>query len=457
MGVAIALVLVLGGTYLGLREFVWTGQPDSGLSAQWTDQRPAAGCDSSPWISGGLVVQCSGSGIAALQVATGRVAWTWHPPKPHGVVTVDDLSIGTGSGIGVVLYTYGEGEQYLAGIQVATGRQLWTSAPEPDYEIPVWVSENRFIAGPGPGQPGLDVRDLATGKLDWSSTGRVPAGCEVSDEASAVISGSWVYAMVTCTRGQPDQLYQMSLATGTVAGRAPLQDDACTSASGDPTLWAVPGYVLSGCSYAIGQPAPTGVVPVVITTGTVRQRAVSWSGNPPYANFLASDLNQQTAVTSGDSLYLVQDITKNDQDSYQAAAIDMKTARLLWDKTLAFPGVPAGDAVFPVNPLGADSQGLLDVIEAVGGGNGLSDGTVMTLATLSAGSGQLSYGPGTTYDTYAPESDSGIGQAGLDDQPEYYLDGHVLLSVPQCGIECGDSRQYYGSFIGYSTGSWPSG
>ncbi|MGH3169303.1 MAG: PQQ-binding-like beta-propeller repeat protein, partial [Trebonia sp.] len=455
IGILVALVAA-GGSYLGVS--LTSG---GGLTTSWTGNHLASGCastsDNVPWTAGDLAVTCSGHGVAAYRLGSGQVAWTWEPPKSPGAaalrgpgpskqagtpyLSILELSAGTSDGIGVAEYTYGAGTVYLAGIQVATGRELWRRS---DVSVTdgstVWVSDGRVavVASTSNSADAVRVYDLTSGALDWSSTaGGVPArGCYAQTVA---IAGASVYAVASCppTGGtRDDQLYQLALATGAVRGHAALQDSSCSSADGYPTLWAVPGYVLSGC-----QSAPqTSPDVLVIPAGGVRQLQLSYRGDPKYVNFLSSDLMPPAMTVYGTTLYLATSLNVGDKSVYLASAVDLRTDTLRWDKTVSIPGEAASSVTYPVNLIGASSQGALDVVENISAdAEDLTGTTAMTLAVLSASNGTVTYGPGATY------SD------GLNDQPLYNLIGHTLLALPVCALADCDVANEPAAVTAYDT------
>ncbi len=474
--VAAVVVVVAGGTYLGVRLSSGTGPPTSGLATMWTahslvgDSCSSAGM---PWIADGLAVACSGNGVlAGYGLRTGRVAWEWHTPKapssllagPEGQAgqaypSILRLSASTDNGVGVFDYTYGSGPAGIDGIDIATGRQLWHLPPSVASAdgAQFWAGNGRFdvvtAARDGAGGP-LQVRNLATGALDWSSASKsIPAvGCDVED---AAITGPWIYAVTHCANGD-DQLYQMALQNGSVLAQTGLQDGSCVAASDYPTLWAADGYVLSGCTGAPTAPATPDVI--IIPAGGVQQRTLPWTstGAHNYIENLSEGLSPPGMAISGSTLYIGQNLLlRNNDEVNQIAAIDLTTARLRWYKTIYWgeqstnrhseiQGEDPNNALFPVSVIGAGPNGVIDVIESVGGTGGDDIGTTgMTLALLSASDGSMSYGPGTTY------------PAGIDNQPSFTLAGNVLLSFPVCPTADCTGGKYTGTVTAYSTGSWP--
>jgi PQQ-like domain len=436
----------------------------------WTRQAQVGSCPTGAWVTKELAVACAGNGvIAAYQLGTGRVAWTWHAPQAPGsglttgkvYPAIDQMSANTDNGIGVFDYTYGQGNAGIVGIDIATGRQLWELPPSVAAALgsQFWESGGRFssvMADRSGAGAALQVRSLATGALDWSSASRnIPsAGCDLRDNA---ITGSSVYAVTHCTGGA-DQLYQMSLQTGSVIAQAALHDGSCKASSDTPTLWATTGYVLSGCS---GTPALTPDV-VIIPAGGVQQRALPWAftGANDYILNLSEALSAPGIAISGSTLYIGQSLLlRNNNEVDQIAAINLTTARLRWYKTIYWgeqstnrhseiQGVDPNNALFPVNVIGASPKGVIDLIESVGGSPGSGDdsgSTGMTLALLSASNGSISYGPGTTY------------PAGIDNQPSFTLAGGVLLSFPACpaGDCSAGAPKVTGTVTAYSTASWP--
>jgi hypothetical protein len=454
--VAAVAVVAAGGTYLGVRLSSGTGPPTSGLAAVWTAKSQAGNCpsgeDGLPWVTGGLAVACAGNGVlGAYRIGTGQVAWTWHTPKPPSDIgqafpAIILMSANSDDGIGVFEYTYGQGIAGIVGLDLATGRQLWQLKPQGSAAANIWEGGGRFDILPNSGSA-LQVYSLATGAPQWSSasSGIPSAGCAIADTA---ITGPWIYAVTHCSGGA-DQLYQMSLQTGSVIARAALQDAACkqTSSSDDPTLWAEAGYVLSGCTDATNtNPEMPDIV--VIPVGGVQQRALpwTWTGNSDFIENLSEALSPPAIAIGGSTLYIGQSLISNNVEgpvkTYdQIAAIDLNTARLRWYKTITIPGEDPNSVTYPVNVIGADPGGVLDVIENVSSNSNDSTGTTgMTLALLSAANGSISYGPGATY------------PAGLGNQPSFTLAGRTLLSFPRCPGGCS------GTFpvTAYSIGSWPN-
>jgi hypothetical protein len=482
----IALVVALvaaGGSYLGVSLTAGSGIPTSGLTTLWSGKHLASGCvstsDNVPWTTGDLAVTCSGKGIAAYRLGTGQAAWTWQPPASPGaaalrapgpvkysgkpLLSILALSAGTTDGVGVVEYTYGYGAIYLAGVQVATGHELWRLA---DVKVTdgsvIWAGDGRFalVGDTSVTAKATTVRvyDAASGTLDWSSTSgpsstlgtpgtpgsALPRAC---DPESVAIAGTSLYALANCPvggdTGSTDQLYQLDLATGDARGHAALQDGNC-AASGDdsPTLWAVPGYVLSGCGGApVGGPDV-----LVIPAGGTRQLQLSYSGSPKYVNWLSADLTPPDLAVYGTTMYLGTSLSVGDSSVYLASAVDLRTDRLQWSRIVSVPGEPGNSVTYPVNLVGASERGALDVIENVSSdAEDLTGTTGMTLAVLSASDGTVTYGPGTTY------------PAGLDNQPRFTLIGHTLLAVPPCAtVACGEDGVESATVAGYGTGSWPS-
>jgi hypothetical protein len=467
--IAIVIALVAaGGSYLGV-SLTSGGIPTSGLTTLWTGNHLASGCGSTssnvPWTDGDLAVACSGRGVAAYRLGTGQVAWAWQPPSSPGpsslagpqgqqgkaFLSILQMSTGTSDGIGVVEYTYGASVTYLAGIQVATGRELWhVSNVNVDDGATIWASDGRFavIVDTSKSADAARVYSLTSGALDWSSAARgVPArGCGLND---LVISGTSVYAVATCSATgslpRDDQLYQLGLVTGSAQAHAALQDITCPAKTDSPTLWAVPGYLLSGCSGA--PPSDSGPDVVVIPSGGVTQNTLSYKGSPQYLNFLSTDLEPGELAAYGTTLYLENGITLGSGSSdYFLADIDLGTATLRWEKPVSVPGEAANSTAYhPLNLIGATAQGALDLIENVNSNSGDLTGTTgLTLAVLSASDGALTYGPGTT------DSD------GVDDQPAYTLIGRTLLAVPLCvTIACGEDGVETAAVAAYGTGSWP--
>lgn len=466
--VAAVVVVVAGGTYLGVRLGSGSGLPTSGLATMWARQSQVgddSGClpGGRPWIADGLAVTCAGNGaLAAYRFGTGRVAWTWHVPSAprslpgQAYPSVGPMSVSTDDGIGVFEYTYGQGIAGIVGLDIATGRQLWQMTPRgaaaAASDLNIWEGDGRFDLLPDSGGV-LQVYDLATGAPEWSSASSniAPAGCDVQD---TTITGPWIYAVTYCS-DRADQLYQMSLPTGSVIAKAPLQDAPCKAQSDSyPTLWAIGGYVLSGCT-SVPDSRPD---VVIIPAGGVQQRALPWTwiGNKGYAsnNDFLNDLSDEVSdaqsapdiAIGGGTLYVGQSLLlSNNQDLYQVAAIDLATARLRWYKTISIPGEAPNSVTYPVNVIGAGSSGVLDVIENVSSNSQFDTGTTgMTLALLSATDGNITYGPGTSY------------QAGLSNQPSFTLAGGVLLSFPACPLANGCSgARATGTVTAYGIGSWP--
>jgi hypothetical protein len=475
--VAAIVVVAAGGTYLGVRLSSGTGPPTSGLGTMWTRQAQVGSCPIGdfgiPWVTKKLAVACAGNGvIAAYQLGTGDVAWAWHAPKaPRSLLTtgkvypaLSRMSSDTDDGIGVFDYTYGQGSAGVVGIDIATGRQLWQLPPSvaTDDDNEFWEGDGRFsivtsaASNSGVGGP-LQVRNLATGALDWSSASRniPPAGCNVYGTA---ITGPWIYAVTHCSGGA-DQLYQMSLSSGSVIAQAALRDGSCKAASDYPTLWAAAGYVLSGCT---GAPALTPDV-VIIPAGGVQQRTLpfTYTGSNDYILNLGTALSPPDMAISGSTLYIGQNLLlRNNDEVDQIAAIDLTTARLRWYKTLYWgeqstnrhseiQGVNPNNALFPVSVIGASPKGVINLIENVGAppGSGDDKGTTgLTLTLLSASDGSISYGPGTSY------------PAGIDNQPSFTLANGALLSFPVCPVaDCSaGAPKVTGTVTAYSIGSWPS-
>lgn len=452
MLVILAVVIALAGAGGGLGLWLGSGSgpPTSGLPVLWRHDRPVSDClksyDAVPWTTDGLAVMCSGAAsLVAFRPGTGTVAWTWTMPKSSGVPDIDSLSTSTDDGIGVIQYTYGiEGQAYLAGIDIRDGRQLWSLPEAPEVGGAIWVGAGRFIVLNPVGRhslTGLAAYDIATGRRDWSTATRpIPssAGCTIRD---AAIAAPWIYAVAACGADRAGRLYQMSLHDGTVLARAALKDRTCQAARDSPTVWAVPGYVLSGCD-----PAPsTGPDVEVIPAGGTRQIALSWAGHPSYLDYLSDDLYPPDMAVSGSSLYLgLSLLTPKNQDVNLIAAIDLPTARVRWFKSVSIPGEDPNSVTYPVNLVGASPGGVLDVIENISSNatemTGLSS---VTLSVLSASDGAMTYGPGATY------------PGGIDDQPVYWLDGRVLLSAHGCALAACPGNSVTDTITAYDAGSWP--
>lgn len=460
-GVAAAAVVLGGGTYAAVRLASSNGLSTSGLTTLWTQQAPAVNCagDAGPGPSGlltagGLAVGCFQNGsvglyLAAYQVQTGRVAWTWRASPglvDNRTVAEAMLSDSADDGISVFYYdTLGNGA-FVIGLNVTNGRMLWRRPASIPGGDPILEGDGRvvLITDLAPGQAGhLQVYSLASGALDWSATARdiPPAGCSVEQDA---IAGPWVYAVTKCS-GQPDELYQMSLQTGAVIARAPL--GSCQVKFSDDnhstTLMAAGGYLLAGCDADTSGAQDV----VIVRAGGVRQ--VPMTSPYPLSNVYVRNLldDQVSDAVSGSTLYLGEDYAPDgDPEAYGIAAIDLGTARLRWYKSISVPGESPGDPTFfPLNVVGAGPGGVIDLIEMGGGPGGGATGmgsTGMTLAIMSASDGSMSYGPGATY------SD------GDDSQPpSVTLAGKVLLSF---AAACGTFDTCRGlTDSAYSLGSWP--
>jgi hypothetical protein len=447
---AAVIALAAVGSGLGLWLGSGSGPPTSGLPVLWRHERPVSDClksyDKVPWAADGLAVMCSGAAsLVAYRPGTGRVAWTWTMPKAPGVPDIDSLSTSTDDGIGVIQYTYGiKGAAYLAGIDVSDGRELWSLPEAPTTGGAIWVGDGRFIVLNPVGRhslTGLAVYDLATGRLDWSTATRPvpsPAGCTIRDAAIAV---RWIYAVTACSADRPGRLYQLSLQDGAVLAHAALHDRACNAARDNPTVWAVPGYVLSGCDAATSTGPDIEVIPV----GRTRQIPLSWTGHPRYIDDLSDDLFPPDMAVSGNSLYLsLSLLTPKNQSVNLIAAIDLPTARMRWFKNVSIPGEAPGSVTYPVNLVGASHRGVLNVIENISStATELTGSSSMTLSLLSASDGTMTYGPGSTYG------------GGINDQPVYSLDGHVLLSVHGCALAACPGNSVTDTITAYDTGSWP--
>lgn len=465
------VVLAGGGTYLGLRLTSVVGPPTSGLRVMWTQDSAECPLASSgpvvlPWIADGLAVFCAGNGVlTADQLSTGRVAWTWrspviNQPNPGTLASLSQTSETTDDGIGVVGYENGDGvPDALVGIDIATGRQLWRLSGTQSGDLPppgIWEGLGRVAAVMVSGSSyALQVYDLATGALDWSSTSRQipPAGCDVSGDA---ISGPWVYAVTSCLHGA-DQLYQMSLQTGSVIAQAQLQDAPCKAVSSSPTLWAIGGYVLSGCDAAglgAGNGGPARPDVVIIRAGGVLQRALRWTGSSDDLSQLGIEPGQtafEGMAASGGTLYVGLDTgsqTTGDHDVHQevekVAAIDLSTASLSWFKAISVSGGESASTIYPVLVIGANRAGALDVLYQVSSGFSPDpDTTGITLAAVSAAGGTVSYGPGTT-----------VQQTPDGRRPLVLLDGDVLLIFGACPTAgCPDNGNGV-TVAAYSVGSW---
>jgi hypothetical protein len=423
--------------------------PVSGLSLLSDQQDTYSRCipgDGAPdWDTGSVAVMCRGHGIAAIDLHTGGIRWKWVPPTSDGSPgNTEYLAAGTPNGIGVVDFTYGMGVNYLAGIDLATGRQLWQL---PDYwdETDAWVSAGfvgyRFEAVHDTSRNvDLVVGSLSTGTTVWSTgqKGLLPAGCTTR---SATGSGNWVYLIAAC--GDSDSLFQLDLSDGATVGRAPISADVC-AANSFPVMKSVPGYVLYSCQSASqGSTTPDPVPFMIVPSGGVAQHPVAEN---PDDQFLAFDSVSWNIAAWGETIYAEQG-TQHQQnghytDSYQVIAVNAQTGALRWSRTVNVPGEDPGSVTYPVNFLGADAHGLIDLIDndpAYGDVQGL------TLAFLSADSGALSYGPGLRVQLENTESLTGVGT------DMYVLAGNLLFAVP---TSVSDSRGE-GPYAIFGTGGWP--
>jgi hypothetical protein len=87
---------------------------------------------------------------------------------------------------------------------------------------------------------------------------------------------------------------------------------------------------------------------------------------------------------------------------------------------------------------------VLDVIQNISStATELTGSSSMTLSLLSASDGTMTYGPGATYG------------GGINDQPVYSLDGHVLLSMHGCALAACPGNSVADTITAYDTGSWP--
>ncbi|HEY3868691.1 MAG TPA: PQQ-binding-like beta-propeller repeat protein [Actinocrinis sp.] len=451
--VVVVAALAVGGDYLAVRLSSGDGPPTGGLSSLWTDGHAGQGCgdlaaENTPWIAGGLAVACSGSGLAAVHLGTGSVAWTWKPPPvPSGIPAVLQLSTGASGGgvddgVGVVEYTYGQGTKYVVGLRLSDGHVLWQlpMALQSSDTSALWVGGGRLALTVGPSDSSsgdIDVFDLATGAPAWSvaAASLAPSGCTAEN---ATILGPSVYAVVFCnesTGPTGDQLYRLSLQTGAVSEEAPLQDTSCQLADGGPTIWAVPGYVLTACDSNGGPDM------LIIPAGGVRQRSMQYTVK--YADdSVQTTIGPPDIVASGDSLYVDEDVNlPHDQEITQIAAIDLATATVRWEQTVSMPDESSDSSSYPVNLLGADADGVFDLMENINGGENTAR---VTLAMLAASNGALSYGPGTVIDI------------GHGSQPTFMLAGHTLLAMPQCSEAICTGAAAFGPLTAYGTGSWPS-
>lgn len=451
--VVIVVALAVGGDYLAVRLTSGDTPPTTGLSSLWSDDRAGMDCQGptgTPWTANGLAIMCSGAGLAAVRLGTGSVAWTWKPPPvPQSVPAVLQLSSGTGgsgvdNGIGVVEYTYGESVSYVIGLRLSDGHPVWQlpTSVQAAAGTSLWVGGGRLIAttsGPDDSSGSVAAYALSTGAPDWSDawTATTPAGCTPQ---SSVVLGSSVYTIAKCpdsTGSDGDQLYQLSLQTGAMTAQAPLQDTSCQLSGGYPTLWAVPGYALSACN---GD--STVLDMVVIPAGGVQQHSMQWTVKYRDSSSISTLILPPDVAASGDDLYVSEQIAEpNYQYVQQIAAIDLATDTVRWEQTVSMPDEASGSSSTPVDLLGADPRGVFDLMENV---NGDENSLRVTLATLAASNGSLSYGPGTV-----------IGMShGV--QPTFALTGHTLLAMPLCATGSCLGNAGTGTLTAYNTGSWPS-
>lgn len=448
MPAVVAVALAWGVDALAVRFGAERYPPVSGLSVLSDQQDTYSGCiagiGSPDWETGSAAVMCRGRGIAALDLHTGGIRWRWVPPTSAGSTgTTEYLSAGTSNGIGVVDFTYGLGVNYLAGIDLATGRQLWQL---PDYwnQSYAWVSDGfvgyRFESDHDNSRNAdLVVGNLSTGTTVWSSgqKGLLPTGCAMR---SATGSGKWVYLIATCSGS--DSLFQLDLSDGATAGRAPISADVC-AANSFPVMKSVPGYVLYSCQSASQRSSTPDPVPfMIVPSGGVTQHPVA--ANPDDRFSVFDDASWNIAAWGG-TIYAAQSTPHQQNghytDSYQVFAVNAQTGALRWSRTLNVPGEDPGSVTYPVNILGANAHGLIDLIDnepAYGDARGL------TLAFLSADSGALSYGPGLRVELGNTERLNGVAT------DMYVLAGNLLFAVP---TSASDTRGE-GPYAIFGAGGW---
>lgn len=397
-----------------------SGPPTTGLTSGWTARQYSggAGNQGGTWIAYGTVVTGTDNRVTARSLRTGHTEWSWTAPAPPpgGGGPASVFLTGMADGTGIVECQYPPGRSRMAGvpdyevgIDLATGRTTWTRTTGgpggPGYQVGDGVVAE--LDG-GPQQAGyVTAVSLRTGKPEWST--KSDAALRGCDFTGVALSGTDVYGAATCSGASV--LYGLSARTGAVDSKVALHDQACAETLAASTLWAASGYLLLGCQ---AEETPRNQV-LVLRAGTSRQTTVAYTGlNAPLAYPSDALYARPPFVFNGAELYLASEGS--------VSAINLASGRQLWQR-----GLP-GSAGATDSVIGANRKGVLTASESGSGS--------VSLAIMSAGSGAVSYGPGTKSGPC-----SGSGGCSLT------LTGHTLIATPA------DARN---PITAYGTGAWPS-
>jgi hypothetical protein len=425
----IVAVLAVGAMVASASACSSAGPVTTGLTRQWSSQA-ADGADPGTWLTGGMLVDGTDSGLTARNLRTGHTEWSWKPPAaPSGwyssAVMTSGASMSTSGGVGVVDYLYdpdsgnARTSEYQAGIDLADGHTLWTlnASYLPGPVTGAGVVASLYGHGNSP-DTYVAAASLATGKPAWSTASdQVLKGCAFPGLA---ISGALVYGLAACGGSSafgdsPTYiLYGLSARTGVVESKVTLDEPSCTSTPasyGSPALFAVSGYLIVSCP---GSESAEQAQLVVLHAGSSRQAVVTYSIPAAALAYPPAGFIDVPIFITGTMLYFAT--------PSGVVAISLTTDKLLWQKDTS------GSLV------GADRSGALIVGTSSGGGDNSSQVSLWT-ASMSARSGTVSYGPGTTFD-------------GEPDGYDLFFTGHTLIA---------DSTGNGNSpgVVAYGTGSWP--
>jgi hypothetical protein len=441
IALAVAVVLAVAGAvwaYDSDRGPAPPGPSATGLSQAWTAH--PSGVDTGPagaWVTGRDVVVNVGNGLVAYRLGSGRTDWSWHPPAGR---YFDNMSPTADLGVAVVAYGTGASAsanpnvggtataspspglgssaspstesgvgsgaaaiETVAAINLTTGRLLWSTPLADPIGWPgpvvgderVAVLEQTASGGFG----ALDVLNLSTGVLDWSTASdtEIPASCAFT---SAAISGGLVYGAAQCpqpgasdtlsptgpTGPSTEILYGFAPETGAIQTNTSTSGFLCTDPDQNTyaTLWAEGGYLLVSCSENTTTSEPLWIAATGATSasgatsapGTLKLVAARFVSQTDPLSYEFENLEYPAFAVVGRVLYLQVLIPAGSGGRAAVTALDLGTGRQLWREP-----IPGGSGYL----VGADSTGATVALES---------GGTLSLAHVARTTGTITYGPG---------------------------------------------------------------
>lgn len=398
------------------------GQSSSptGLTTRWSAENVSGAGDSptQTQLADGLVVATSpdGDGLTARSLSSGHTEWSWTASAPPSGYRPADVSlVGSPAGAtGVIEIVYWhegnstfQGFQDEAGINLANGHITWKHTTQMVLDSGGAQSAELIatIDSDNPNATYVEADSVATGKPAWSTESN-PALKSCGFQGLA-ISGSLVYGTAICSGSKV--LYGLSASTGAIQSKITLDDSSACDAG--LSVRVESGYLLVDCN--TDKPSTDRLLE--LRPGSSRQ-LVLYSGTDEQINGLVDNPTETPFFVSGSTLYFS---TESGVNNGGIDAVDLTSGKRLWQQSSVRGSL-----------IGVDKDGALAAID------GDPSKPSLRLATLSADSGSISYGPGTTLDSLNEETDLPT------------LSGHTLLVA-------GDASEQTPT-VAYSTGSWPN-